>query len=209
MPCESIFLQILRTSVSHFFLPTCQKADTWGRAHINSHVSVSGPKVTPCNPVNGCKGSSSYWLVFSLMALTGSMNTHRAAEQAQTVGKKPWWCCFQKLHTASSSWDHSPYVKVPSLYVMAPGLCCHLSCTQTLFRRVVVGTDQRHNRDHSVILMLWVIKSQYRVTLLRISFWSLIYWHSSKMILRETLGLLGAIKLANVRDGLQLLQIAH
>lgn len=161
--------------------------------------SVSGPKAILCNPVIGCKGSSSYWLVFSLMALTGSMNTHRAAEPgcrlSTTVGKKPRWCCFQKLHvyqhTANSSWDHSPHVKVPSLYVMAPGLCCHLSCTQTLFGRVLVGTDQRHNRDHFVILMLWVIKFQCRVTLLRTWFWSLIYWHSPKMILRETFKIVG------------------
>lgn len=142
------------------------------------------------------------------------MNTHRAAEPgcrlSTTVGKKPRWCCFQKLHvyqhTANSSWDHSPYVKVPSLYVIALGLCCHLSCTQTLFG---VGTDLRHNRDHFVILMQWVIKFQCRVTFLGIKFWTLIYWHSSKMTLRETLRMLGAIKLANVRDSLQLLQIAH
>lgn len=125
--------------------------------------SISGLKAPLCSPANGCKGSSSYWLDFSLLALTGSMNTHRAAEPGcrlgPTIGKKPQWCCFQKLHTyqhtADSSWDHSLSAKVllsacnSPWFVLSPQL--H---SDTLWERV--------------IWMLWVIKFQCRATLLGI-----------------------------------------
>lgn len=151
--------------------PSTSMPKGWHLGNSSSQLpcSPSGPKVPLCNLLNGCKGSSSYPLAFSLKALTGSMNTHRAAEPGcRTAGKKPQWCCFQKPHVNQHTANNSPHVKVPSLYAIAPGLCCHLSCTQTLLGRELAGTDQRHNRDHFVILMSWVIKFQSRVTLLGI-----------------------------------------
>lgn len=106
--------------------------------------SISGLKAPLCSPANGCKGSSSYWLDFSLLALTGSMNTHRAAEPGcrlgPAIGKKPQGCCFQKpyiyQHTVNSSWDHSPPAKV-------------LLCMQQPLVCVVTSAALRHSLGES------------------------------------------------------------